>query len=154
MLDKIQEEHPEASVEYFFNKQEEECFVNLENVLTIKEKGRFYPRNQEKIKLIIGDGSSSHIIYDDNSKTTVNYNLAAMEKKLSKLHFIRIHKSHIVNVRYITSFEKRVVFMKDANYPIGHTYASAYIQLMNLLGNMESFCRENKKRGKGSTKKA
>lgn len=148
LLEKELTEHPDASVEYFFADNEKKNAVALENVLTIKEKGRYYPRNQENIKVIVGAGSSSHIIYADNSKTTVCCNLAAMEKILSPNYFVRIHKSYIVNVRHIAYFVKGRVFLGDEDYPIGREYKRSFIEAMRSLVDPDVFCRENKSRCK------
>jgi len=63
----------------------------------------FFPSDIIRIE---ADGSYS-TIYTIDKKYIISRNLSFVEKKLSGWGFIRIHRSHIINITHIRAFEKK-----------------------------------------------
>jgi two-component system LytT family response regulator len=62
------------------------------------------------------DGSYTNIYVNDNRKIMVSKNLKEYEELLAEYNFFRAHHSHLVNLSYMQSFEKRdggTIIMKD-----------------------------------------
>lgn len=48
--------------------------------------------------------------------------ISAIEAKLPKRHFMRIHRSYIISVQNIESFTNEYVVIKDSSLPISRSY--------------------------------
>ena len=64
---------------------------------------------------------------------TVLMSMKKMEERLSSLHFMRIHRSYIVNLRMITEVSKSHVQLQGDNVtlPIGELYKDAFMSYVN-----------------------
>lgn len=63
----------------------------------------------------------------DNSTITTLFRLKNMEATLPSDSFMRVHRSYIVNLRYIKSYIKGRIFLNDTEYvPIGENYREAF----------------------------
>jgi DNA-binding LytR/AlgR family response regulator len=61
-------------------------------------------------------------IYIENKSTVVNESIATLEEVLPSKIFRRIHKSYIVNVKKVTGYDHKSVFINDVILPIGFSY--------------------------------
>jgi DNA-binding LytR/AlgR family response regulator len=66
------------------------------------------------------------VINTSHEKYTVLFTMSAIEKKLPQNRFIRVHKSFIINIDEIRSFEDKTIkiLSKDTavSIPVGRTY--------------------------------
>lgn len=63
----------------------------------------------------------------DNTTITTLFRLKNMEAALPAETFMRVHRSYIVNLRYIKSYVKGRIFLSDSEYiPIGENYKEAF----------------------------
>lgn len=62
--------------------------------------------NPEDIVYIEGDNNYSNIHMQNGNKLVISKTLAYVEPKLSDYPFLRIHKSHIINLKYIAKYVK------------------------------------------------
>ena len=56
--------------------------------------------------------------------------ISKIEEKLKDHEFIRIHKSFVVSVQKITSFNSRVIYIGENELPIGRTYKDAVMKVL------------------------
>ncbi|WEK35345.1 MAG: LytTR family DNA-binding domain-containing protein [Candidatus Pseudobacter hemicellulosilyticus] len=56
-----------------------------------------------------------------------------MEQLLPAAGFIRIHKSYIINIRYIDYLERGRVVVKQAPLPVGETYRPAFLARLKIV---------------------
>ena len=56
-------------------------------------------------------------------------NMKTIEDQLPASKFLRIHKSYIVSVDYITAIRKNSVFIDDMELPVGENYRDAVVAL-------------------------
>lgn len=74
----------------------------------------------------------------DYVKIYTNENVTITKEKISKLqeelptHFIRIHRSYLVNKKFIDSFSKEKVKINGTEMPISRTYKK---EVMEMLGS-------------------
>ena len=62
-------------------------------------------------------------VYYDDKSFQYYATLKELEIQLKEIHFIRIHRSYIVNMQYIIDFQKEGVYLRDGNsLPVGITY--------------------------------
>ena len=77
-----------------------------DDYLFLPNKNKYEILSVESIVCIISDGVYSNVFNKDGKKTLVRKLLKDWEETLPKNIFIRIHKSFIINLKYITKIEK------------------------------------------------
>lgn len=70
-------------------------------------------------------------VYEGPLVYVVNERLLSLEELLPSRYFIRVHKSYIININKITSFDRRHFWLGKTKIPIGISYRP---QLASLLG--------------------
>lgn len=103
---------------------------------------------------VISQRKSVRILYDDiqyiesysdfikiklggNKEIVSNERLSTIEKKLPNT-FLRIHRSFIVNLKYISRFDYNEVEIKGVTLNIGRTYKNQVLQILKDGGNSVS----------------
>ncbi|SEW38911.1 two component transcriptional regulator, LytTR family [Chitinophaga sp. YR573] len=78
------------------------------------------------------EGLNNHVkIYTDNCPRPI-LSMMSMKEILSKLsgrRFTRIHRSYIVDLSKVTSYNSRYIFIGNKQFPIGETYRDVTKQL-------------------------
>lgn len=123
----------------FKNRNESEL-VNISE--QSPEKGSISIRADHKVTVV----KYSNIIYlesageyvrlhlADGSKIVTLFRLKNMESELPSDRFIRVHRSYIVNIDYITGYTKGRVFINGDDYvPIGENYKEAFAAIAEKL---------------------
>lgn len=87
------------------------------NVLNIRDKGFIVPLKEDEIMMLKADGLYTRI-YSTEREYVVRDILKDVTEKLSARKFIRIHKSYIVNLDFVTAFNSKEVSIKKFNVPI------------------------------------
>lgn len=84
--------------------------VKISDIVYIESEGEY-------VRLHLNDGSSIMTLF----------RLKNMQTVLPAEHFLRIHRSYIINVNYITSYAKGRVFLGEHEYiPIGENYRPVF----------------------------
>lgn len=85
--------------------------VKIADILYLESEGEY-------VRMHLADGN--HI--------TTLFRLKNMEASLPAASFMRVHRSYIVNLNCIHSFDKARIFMRDGEYvPIGENYKEAFL---------------------------
>lgn len=106
---------------------------------TVKEAAPeylFVPVEYSLIKIVIAnivwiEGLKDYIkihLYQSSKPVVTRMNMKAIEDELPST-FIRIHKSYIVSINYITAVRKNSVFIGDLELPVGENYRDAITAL-------------------------
>jgi len=99
--------------------------------LTIRADRKFYKINFDDISYI--EGQKAYVTFHTKTKNiTALASLKELEEALPKEQFIRIHKSHIVAIREITSLEGNTIEIGDHKLPIGSTYKEAVNKVFGI----------------------
>ncbi|WBL22307.1 LytR/AlgR family response regulator transcription factor [Zunongwangia sp. HRR-M8] len=72
-------------------------------------------------------------IQTHKTRYTVKYQIGAFEKRLKNGSFSRIHKSFIINKEHIISFNKKNLVIEDYEIPVGVSYKSEVVKLLDNL---------------------
>lgn len=91
---------------------------------------------------ICANGSYSDIYQytKENAPITVAFNLKEVTEKLSD-DFIRIHKSTIINIGYVTKFVGNTVYINSRSFAVSKMYKPAFIERMNVLGDIRKLLK-------------
>lgn len=89
----------------------------------IQSNRKHYIIKCEEIKYLKGDGMYTEI-YLKNNKHIVSKNIKYYDNILSKFHFIRIHKTYMVNTNRIKhlNLTKKPTLITDIELPIAKSY--------------------------------
>jgi two-component system LytT family response regulator len=83
-----------------------------EQFLTIKSKGITIPVLQDSILYAKAKGPYSEIYLHDGNVYTTSQTLKDIQEKLNT-HFIRTHKSYLINSNFIEGYNQKNVFLKN-----------------------------------------
>lgn len=68
----------------------------------------------------------------DNKFTLTLISLIKLENLLSSKGFARIHRSYIINIKYVKSIQKNKVLIADKRIPISESYKTSFFEKINL----------------------
>ncbi len=84
--------------------------------------------------IIYIESYSDYIKINLSNKTIVTREtISAIEAKLPKNFFIRIHRSYIISIKHITSFTNEQVIILKKSLPISRSYKSKVLQLLDAF---------------------
>ncbi len=103
----------------------------------------FIPKSGRNVRII-----PENILYADTCKNcTTLYmlngqnltgicTLSELHRHLSGLGFLRIHRSYLINTKFISSFFGNVIFLENGKeFPIGHDFRSDVKSHFNVIGS-------------------
>lgn len=70
-------------------------------------------------------------IHTVNKTWLTRLNIKNINEKLPESHFLRVHKSYIISIPKITSFQKHHLFIMKHEIPIGNTYVEKVFEILN-----------------------
>lgn len=122
-------------------------FEKLKSVEDIDKPFDFFCINEKKGFTVVyfsnlvkceADGNCTHFfLLDDEkkgiSRVTSYLNLHNYEEQLSDHEFVRVHRSHVVNSKYILSYnnqEQIIQLVKGLNAPLGDSYKKAFLDFI------------------------
>jgi len=77
-------------------------------------------------------------VYDGDQMRVVNERLSSLEKLLPGRNFIRVHKSYLININKITSYDRQNFWLDNTKIPIGISYRPRLQALLSLFDTPES----------------
>ena len=72
-------------------------------------------------------------IYTNETHYLVSSTLKVIETKFPRSIFVRIHRSYLINIKKIDSIGSTYVVIGDSEIPVGKSYKSGLMQLVNLI---------------------
>jgi len=89
--------------------------VKLSNIVYLESAGEY-------VRLHLADGT----------KLVTLFRLKDMESTLQASQFMRVHRSYIINLRYVSGYTKGRVFLSNEDYaPIGESYKEQFLNYIN-----------------------
>lgn len=90
--------------------------------LRVRVKETYSYIDTRDIKWIEGDGYCCTIYMLDNKKIAVGKTLSDLLSSLPQDEFVRIHKSHVVNLRYVSKRAGNKLYLDDVVLNIGKSF--------------------------------
>lgn len=127
-------------------------FVRFQEALAKVTEPKLEKRSSEKNEdiFIKSDGKLIRINYDEilfvesvgdyvkyctaDRKYITHSTLKAVEERLDKHYFMKVHRSYIVNLRKISNIEDYTLLIGDSSIPISKTLKSEVIGRINVAG--------------------
>ena len=80
------------------------------------------------------EAKGDYLAIKTNDRQVITHStMKNMEKRLPHGEFLRIHRSFIVNINYITAVQNSIVEIDEKMINLGETYKSAFFKAINRL---------------------
>lgn len=110
---------------------EKEQILQLNDYIFIKQNYRFVKVLLNDVMYAEADNNYVHLVTAEK-KYTVRMSLQQLEDKINYSHFIRIHRSYIVNMNAISTFTDTELQAGKFILPIGRNYRDTFIRQFNF----------------------
>lgn len=111
---------------------EEENIPFIAGNFFIKDKKRLIKVRAEDIYWVKAEGAYSQLAAK-NQVYLLSTNLGALEEKLRGHHFIRVHRSYLVNFQHIDVIEEDVLSIGNERIPMGKNYREEFYRRLQQL---------------------
>lgn len=78
-------------------------------------------------------GSYCSIHVSNNKKLTIAQPLGEIINSLPSDTFIRVHRSYVINIRYVNKYYGNIFYIQDTIIPIGRTYKKEALSHFNIV---------------------
>lgn len=102
------------------------------NAIFLKIGRKVQRFNFEEIEFIEAYGIYSKVC-SNGQVVVVNESISTLEGQLPGTSFLRIHKSYLINLSKVASYDVKQVRIGSAKIPIGETYKEQFQAFLNLL---------------------
>jgi len=109
---------------------DEQFLVN--QCLFIRTNGKHKKILSENILYVEASGSYIHL-QTVTERFTLSQNLSQFQKKSPLAGFVRIHRSYIVNINKVDSFEESYVFIQNNKLPMSDLYKKEFLSRIHCL---------------------
>jgi len=104
----------------------------LNNSIFIKENSRYQKIPVENIVRVNADRAYSKIFTTDRSFTFTG-SLNTISKQLTDPSFVRVHRSHLVNINKITAYEGNTIYIDDIDIPVSKPYQKKFFSRFRVV---------------------
>lgn len=77
-------------------------------------------------------------VYSNGQMNLVNERLSLLTKLLPSRYFVRVHKSYLINIGMITSYDRNNLWLGKTKVPIGVSFRPRVDNLLALFNNADS----------------
>jgi DNA-binding LytR/AlgR family response regulator len=99
----------------------------------IKTDGKLIRLNNDSILFIESMGDYVKFVTNDNKKYITHNTIKNLEEKVSKLHFLKVHRSYIVNLHKIDDMRENMLFIKGNEIPVSKANKADVLQRLNII---------------------
>lgn len=107
--------------------------LTLTNKIMVKIGRKMHAILFDDILFIEAYGMYSKIYKTNGKVLVINDVITHLEQQLSSKNFLRVHKSYIVNIQKVTSFDKKNLYIDDKTIEIGVTYKLRLSSWLKML---------------------
>jgi DNA-binding LytR/AlgR family response regulator len=100
-------------------------------LMFVKAEGRLVKIDLARLWFV--EGLKDYVrLWTEDGKILVHSTMKNFEESLSKYpHFVRVHKSHIINIKFISEIDGNTVYIKGQTVVIGSTYKDEVTKLLD-----------------------
>jgi DNA-binding LytR/AlgR family response regulator len=104
----------------------------LNNAIFIKSDGKLVRLNNEDILYIESMGDYVKFVTLDKKYITHN-TIKALEEKVNKEYFMKVHRSYIINITKIDDIRENDLFIRGTEIPISKAHKSEVLKRLNII---------------------
>lgn len=98
----------------------------------VRAGGRHRRIKSEELYYAEADGSYTKVVTTDGTYT-VSQNLSTFQRKVNLPCLYRVHRSYLININRVDSFDEAYIYLGKTPVPLSKTYRSDFLNLMNAL---------------------
>lgn len=102
------------------------------NSIFLKKNSSFQRVNIEDITLLEADNNYT-TIHTNDEKYVYAVVLKKIEAKMPKSHFMRVHRSYMINLQAVEGFEGNTLFIQNKRIPVSRQYREEIFGLLDIL---------------------
>lgn len=102
------------------------------NILFIKDNSRYVRVAVQDVLFLNAAGSYSHLV-TSTGEFSLSQNLRQFKRKNHLPNLIRVHRSFLVNIHQIDSFDHAFVYLGTHKIPIGESYRQALMEEIRCI---------------------
>lgn len=99
--------------------------------LTIRADYKLNKIAYDEILFLEGLDDYVKIHLNNGKKITARISMKSILEKLPETQFLRVHRSYIVNAKYVNSIQNKTIFIGEHKIAVGDTYKNALQNLIN-----------------------
>jgi DNA-binding LytR/AlgR family response regulator len=100
--------------------------------LFVRNNGKYKKLDKQELLFIEASGSYVHL-QTNTERFTLSYNLSHFQRKNPLPELTRIHRSYVVNLLHVDSFDESSVCIKNHKLPLGENYKAEFMDRVRLL---------------------
>ena len=101
--------------------------------LYIKTDGKLIRLNNDSILYIESMGDYVKFVTIDGKKYITHNTIKNLEEKVSKQHFLKVHRSYIVNLHKIDDMRENLLFIKGNEIPVSKANKADVFRRLNIV---------------------
>jgi DNA-binding LytR/AlgR family response regulator len=109
---------------------EKEYLIN--DAIFIKEREGFTKLQIDSIIRIEADRACSKVITKDKTYLFTG-SLSTIDEQLTEPTFLRVHRSHVVNIKFVTGFEGNMLELGDEKIPVSQSHRDEVFKRFRFL---------------------
>ena len=111
---------------------EQDAPLRFKNALFLKQNYRYHKIQYQDILYLKADGNYT-CVYTIGKTYLIKYSLQAFTSQfLDKDTFARVHRSFIINLEHISSFNETMAIIEGTEIPIGPNFRVSFMKLFTL----------------------
>ncbi len=104
----------------------------LKDSIFVKSGKKFEKIKLEEILYLEAQGSYSNIITKKGSYI-ISYNLSHFQEEIEHVYFLRIHRSYIINIENVDSFDNASVTLNDKTLPVSKQFTDKFQKALKKI---------------------
>ncbi len=138
LLKPFNEKELPVAIELAFNNHNQQILKELgsksilNDCVFVKSGKKFLKIKTEEILFIQAEGSYSRLITLKN-EFVVSFNLSHFHQQIDNKYFIRIHRSFIINIKNIDSFDLDNVYINSKSIPMSKQFSDNFLNVIKKL---------------------
>jgi len=138
LLKPFNEKELPVAIELAFNNHNQQILKELgsksilNDCVFVKSGKKFLKIKTEEILFIQAEGSYSRLITLKN-EFVVSFNLSHFHQQIDNKYFIRIHRSYIINIKNIDSFDLDNVYINSKSIPMSKQFSDNFFNVIKKL---------------------
>jgi len=98
----------------------------------IRVGGKHRKIKADELLFIEADGSYAKVV-TETGQYTVSQNLSTFQRKINLPNLLRIHRSYLVNINRVESFDETYVYINNHPLPLSKSYRADFLSVLNAL---------------------
>lgn len=134
LKDIFEKENEQIKIKTFLNNLDN--ITNSKKKIVLKTSDNIYVVDVQDIVRCLSENNYTTFFINNNTKIVISKTLKEYEMLLDEFGFIRVHRSHLININYVKRFakESNYLYMKDNSViPVSHRKKELLLSIFENL---------------------